>query len=49
MLTWAMAWMVVSEVVDNGFHLMAAMVFDVAIICGTTAIICDAIKESKKK
>jgi hypothetical protein len=47
MLTWSVAWMVVSGQLDNGFHLFFAMIFDVAIICGTTAIICDAIKERK--
>jgi hypothetical protein len=47
MLTWAMAWMAVNEVFDNGFHLLFAMIFDGAIICGTTAMICNAIKERK--
>jgi hypothetical protein len=45
MITWAIAWMAVHEVFDNGFHLLFAMLADIAIICGTTAIICGAIKK----
>ena len=49
MITWAVCQTIIAGQLDNGVHLILAMACDVAMVVGSVALFCDAIRSRLNK